>query len=113
MLFQACLILADTAATFFILTTFWCIQGVDLEFGNLHIKVQGDSDGCFRWAFVAVVALYPLAIAIAPALGFTFVIFPLSGVGRQYGAWNLLAIINATLVSFRVVAVAVVFFFNS
>jgi len=36
-----------------------------------------------------------LALIAGPILGFTFVVFPLSGMGRQYAMWNALSILNA------------------
>jgi len=75
------LIAGDITCTFFILTTFFC--------------VNHPGHRCIRTLFILVLAIYPLALVIGPILGITFVVFPLSGLGRHYSIWNALSVLNA------------------
>jgi len=76
------LIVADILCTFFLATSFYC---VNIETGH----------GCIHTLVILFTSIYPLALIAGPILGFTFVVFPLSGMGRQYAMWNALSILNA------------------
>ncbi|GBG34633.1 Hypothetical Protein FCC1311_108552 [Hondaea fermentalgiana] len=78
--FLSTLLLADALCTFFLLTTFSCV-------GRVH-------GSCNRLPLALTLSIYPLALVVAPLCGLTFVVFPLSGMGRHYAVWNALALIN-------------------
>lgn len=87
--FISVLLLADAVCTFFLLTTFLCVE-------RLH-------GACNRLPLVLVLSVYPLALVVAPLCGLTFVVFPLSGMGRHYAVWNALALINSIFACFLAV----------
>ena len=49
----------------------------------------------FSIGHVLFVSIYPFACVIAPILGFSFVMYPLSRVGRHYASWNFLSVTNS------------------
>jgi len=70
----------DWGFTFYLLTTFFCVNSLEKT--------------CIRFPFFLVAFVYPFALVLGPLLGLTFVVFPLSGVGRHYATWNALSMIN-------------------
>ncbi len=49
----------------------------------------------FSIGHVLFISIYPFACIIAPVLGFSCVMYPISRVGRHYASWNFLSVTNS------------------
>jgi len=82
--FISALLAVDVACTFMLMTSLFCVDHVE-------------PGRCSHALLIAINFMYPLALVVGPLLGLTFVVFPLSGMGRHYAVWNTLAVLNALL----------------